>query len=239
MTARKLQYKAIKDSAATHIGSPGDIFYDPDVAEFRMYDGTPGGMPVGVTSNDIVVNTTLNSSSDWLSPSSQCFAVDTGVTMQEIQDSIAAEGKWACFSGFEIIATVRSDVSVDPAYQYYNQSRYGTAQLINCILLVESCGACYYGAVYWNSTCNTVTHYPMSYCGSPSYICFGNYCGAPGTPNAICCGTMYTAISGTSGASLACTAKIFFEMSNVGVCGAAYPQVKVTTFLKFENFSGR
>lgn len=47
MPARKLQYKAIKDTASTHVGSPGDIFYDPAVAELRMYDGNAGGMVIG------------------------------------------------------------------------------------------------------------------------------------------------------------------------------------------------
>ncbi len=46
-TTRKLQYKAIKDTASTHVGSPGDIFYDPAVAELRMYDGNAGGMVIG------------------------------------------------------------------------------------------------------------------------------------------------------------------------------------------------
>lgn len=46
MTTRKLQYKAVKDTASTHVGSPGDIFYDPAVAELRMYDGNPGGMTI-------------------------------------------------------------------------------------------------------------------------------------------------------------------------------------------------
>jgi len=47
MTTRKLQYKAVNDIASSHVGQPGDIFYDPAVAELRMYDGTPGGMTVG------------------------------------------------------------------------------------------------------------------------------------------------------------------------------------------------
>ncbi len=44
---RKLHYKAVNDDLATHVGRPGDIFYDPAVAELRMYDGNPGGMVIG------------------------------------------------------------------------------------------------------------------------------------------------------------------------------------------------
>lgn len=43
---RKLHYKAVNDDLATHVGKPGDIFYDPEVAELRMYDGNPGGMVI-------------------------------------------------------------------------------------------------------------------------------------------------------------------------------------------------
>jgi hypothetical protein len=43
---RKLHYKAVNDDLATHVGRPGDIFYDPTVAELRMYDGNPGGMVI-------------------------------------------------------------------------------------------------------------------------------------------------------------------------------------------------
>lgn len=46
-TTRKLQYKAVKGTASSHVGSPGDIFYDPGVAELRMYDGNAGGMIIG------------------------------------------------------------------------------------------------------------------------------------------------------------------------------------------------
>jgi len=45
-TTRKLHYKAVSDDATTHVGRPGDIFYDPAVAELRMYDGNAGGMVI-------------------------------------------------------------------------------------------------------------------------------------------------------------------------------------------------
>lgn len=46
MATRKLHYKAVSDDATTHVGKPGDIFYDPTVAELRMYDGNAGGMVI-------------------------------------------------------------------------------------------------------------------------------------------------------------------------------------------------
>ena len=57
MTLRKLQYKAVKDTASTHIGSPGDIFYDPQSAMLRIYNGSPGGTPVGGSSVDLTTVT--------------------------------------------------------------------------------------------------------------------------------------------------------------------------------------
>jgi hypothetical protein len=40
---RKLQYKQIKDTAATHIGTNGDIWYDPNTTTLRFYNGEAGG----------------------------------------------------------------------------------------------------------------------------------------------------------------------------------------------------
>ena len=40
---RKLHYKLIKDTASTHVGRQGDIWYDPVTTELRFYDGTAGG----------------------------------------------------------------------------------------------------------------------------------------------------------------------------------------------------
>ena len=63
-TTRKLQYKAVKGTASSHVGSPGDIFYNPDVAELRMYDGNAGGMVIGGSggSNAIMFTTPTDGS---------------------------------------------------------------------------------------------------------------------------------------------------------------------------------
>lgn len=66
MTTRKLQYKAIKDTASTHVGKPGDIFYDPDVAQLRMYDGNPGGMTIGGGGNTALIVPDSNEDQDYV-----------------------------------------------------------------------------------------------------------------------------------------------------------------------------
>ena len=41
--SRKLQYKKIRDDATTHVGTAGDIWYDPNTTALRFYNGDPGG----------------------------------------------------------------------------------------------------------------------------------------------------------------------------------------------------
>jgi len=43
MTTRKLHYKNINDSASSHVGHPGDIWFDPASTVLRTYSGTAGG----------------------------------------------------------------------------------------------------------------------------------------------------------------------------------------------------
>lgn len=47
MTTRKLQYKAVRGSASAHVGSPGDLFYDPADTTLRIYNGSAGGLTIG------------------------------------------------------------------------------------------------------------------------------------------------------------------------------------------------
>lgn len=47
MTTRKLQYKAVQGAASSHVGSPGDLFYDPAESTLRIYNGSPGGLSIG------------------------------------------------------------------------------------------------------------------------------------------------------------------------------------------------
>jgi hypothetical protein len=57
MTARKLHYKDISDTASTHLGRPGDIWFDPASTVLRTYNGSPGGKTLGgagsITSSDV------------------------------------------------------------------------------------------------------------------------------------------------------------------------------------------
>jgi hypothetical protein len=57
MTARKLHYKNISDTASTHLGRPGDIWFDPASTVLRTYNGSPGGKLLGgagsVSSSDV------------------------------------------------------------------------------------------------------------------------------------------------------------------------------------------
>ena len=46
--SRKLQYKKIRDLATTHVGTAGDIWYDPATTTLRFYNGDPGGEVQGV-----------------------------------------------------------------------------------------------------------------------------------------------------------------------------------------------
>ena len=46
--ARKLHFKHIIDDAGTHVGRPGDVWFNEDETELRTYDnGTPGGKAIG------------------------------------------------------------------------------------------------------------------------------------------------------------------------------------------------
>jgi len=57
MTTRKLHYKDVIATASTHVGRPGDIWFDPDSTVLRTYDGSPGGKSLGgsgaITSTDV------------------------------------------------------------------------------------------------------------------------------------------------------------------------------------------
>jgi len=43
MTTRKLHYKNINATASTHVGRPGDIWFDESTTVLRAYSGTAGG----------------------------------------------------------------------------------------------------------------------------------------------------------------------------------------------------
>ena len=47
MTTRKLHYKNVNAAASTHVGRPGDIWFDPASTALRTYSGTAGGKNVG------------------------------------------------------------------------------------------------------------------------------------------------------------------------------------------------
>jgi hypothetical protein len=49
MTARKLHYKNINATASTHVGRPGDIWFDPASTALRAYSGTAGGQTVSTS----------------------------------------------------------------------------------------------------------------------------------------------------------------------------------------------
>jgi hypothetical protein len=57
MTTRKLHYKNIGDTATTHVGRPGDIWFDPESNVLRTYNELPGGKTLGssgsITSSDV------------------------------------------------------------------------------------------------------------------------------------------------------------------------------------------
>ena len=44
--SRKLHYKLIKDTASTHVGRKGDVWYDDQATALRFYNGDPGGEPL-------------------------------------------------------------------------------------------------------------------------------------------------------------------------------------------------
>ena len=46
MTTRKLHYKNVNATASTHVGRPGDIWFDPASTALRTYSGTAGGKNV-------------------------------------------------------------------------------------------------------------------------------------------------------------------------------------------------
>jgi hypothetical protein len=46
MTTRKLHYKNVNATASTHVGRPGDIWFDPTSTALRTYSGTAGGKNV-------------------------------------------------------------------------------------------------------------------------------------------------------------------------------------------------
>lgn len=41
--SRKLHYKILKATASEHVGSKGDVWYDPSTTALRFYNGDPGG----------------------------------------------------------------------------------------------------------------------------------------------------------------------------------------------------
>jgi hypothetical protein len=197
---------------------------------------TPVGGGGGGNPNDIVITTTLNSNADWLTPTSSIFTVDLGVPMQTIKDSVESGGKWACFSGFDMVANVRSALSTSGSYTYWLTETTTNVQIVNAVCPYS---VCYNELVFFSSDCGSVTAYPTS--GTSNSYCFGNTCaGAPGMPTFTSCGYIATGYYGyVSGLDLACPAKIFLQMSGVGTCGNPWPVVQVVTTLHFNNWTGQ
>ena len=202
--------------------------------------GSGGG---GGNPNDIVVTRTIypnDGTNTYGAPTgcsplgpgySACFFVDTGITMEEIQDSFSSNGKWICYSGYEFSWAAFNN----PAESCFNNaigascssSPLQSIQTANCVLYqceyyqlasVDPLSGCQVG--YPNAYATTCPNYfNNSYC-----VSYFDYCGFLQT-------SKYCWIPGNS---LACTAKLFTVLGNAGGCGNPFPAIQYTLRLKFD-----
>jgi hypothetical protein len=203
---------------------------------------TPVGGGGGGNPNDIVVTQEITAPADWYG--GNCFSIDTGVSAQTIQDSLASNGKWACFSGYEFTLFTHSGDGVSPSYRGWIVYEGNNTQIANCVAY-ESCGGGYYCLGYWRSDCGSFglypeTEYSPNGVGNAGRV--GNYC-ALGYPTLNSCGMLATGVyCGSSyglpsGNSLACPMNIFVWMTGAGQCGNPLPLIKAVVTLKFNNFT--
>ena len=200
--------------------------------------GGGGGNP-----NDIVVTNTIypnDGTNTYGAPTgcspfgpgySSCFFVDTGITMQEIQDSFSSNGKWTCFSGYELTWAAFNN----PAANCFNDavgaacssSPLQVIQTANCVR--ADCG--FYVVASVDPLTGCQVGYPNAYAATcPNYF---NNCYSIGGIDS--CGFLQTSkYCWIPGDSLSCTAKLFTALSGGGTCGSPYPAIQYTLRLKFD-----
>ena len=122
--SRKLQYKKIRDDATTHVGTAGDIWYDPATTVLRFYNGEPGGATAGATSaykdygqgaTNLDVAIDLTYTNQWLVDlgAGNHYTLADGVDGQELAFFAAA--------GLDSAGVERSDILVN-SVKYWNDA---------------------------------------------------------------------------------------------------------------------
>lgn len=198
-----------------------------------------GGNP-----NDIVVSGKIypnDGTNIWGAPTScspfgpsygNCFFVDTGFTMQEIQDSLASNGKWACFSGYEMVVQLNTSTpNPDTNYQMSCVTGW-SVQTANCVYnnagnyILASINSCGNRCPPTSQMYNTPYYFDMQW--SSNFISDGTLMAG-----------LYCACTGFPGDSLSCTAKLFLYSYNAGLCGLPFPAVQYNFRLKFDRLVGQ
>jgi hypothetical protein len=202
--------------------------------------GSGGG---GGNPNDIVVTRTIypNDGTNTYGAPTGCspfgpgysasFFVDTGITMEEIQDSFSSNGKWTCFSGYEFSWAAFNN----PAESYFSNSvgagcsssPIQSIQTANCVRYEGS----YYLVASVDPVSGSIPAYPSSY----ATTCAKTFNSSYDVSSFDYCGLLLTALNcGFPGNSLTCTAKLFTYLSGAGNCGNPYPAIQYTLRLKFD-----
>jgi hypothetical protein len=92
---RKLHWKDINDTATSHVGHLGDIFYDPASPALRVSDGaTPGGVSGVVTTK--FFQATSGTKDYYLLPEDNVIIVNIGINLTPVTIHLpgtAVEGK--------------------------------------------------------------------------------------------------------------------------------------------------
>ena len=135
----------------------------------------------GGNSNDIVVTNTIypnDGTNTYGAPTgcspfgpgySCCFFVDTGITMEEIQDSFSSNGKWTCFSGYEFSWVAFSNPAESCFSNSINaacsSSPLQSIQTANCVRY--RCDT-YYEVAAVDPVSGTIAEFPSAYsCNCP------------------------------------------------------------------------
>jgi hypothetical protein len=143
MSTVKLHYKNIAADAATYVGEPGSIFFDPATSQLRVGDGiTPGGhavtLDIGLATHDdatyinnllfLQQGTGFATGTDSLhSISGRITAMAAGTSLAAVQSSLSTQ--------LSSLATSASLATAQTTLNTINTNTYGLAQATNLATL--------------------------------------------------------------------------------------------------------
>jgi len=143
MSTVKLHYKNIAADAATYIGEPGSVFFDPTTSQLRVGDGvTPGGhavtLDIGLATHDdaTYINNLLflQQGSGFATGNDSLHVISGKITAMAAGTSLTAVQS-ALSTQLSTLATAANLVTAQNTLNTINTNTYGLAQATNLATL--------------------------------------------------------------------------------------------------------